>query len=487
VSYSILHLSDLHRAGSDPISNDELISTLLADRDRYVAEEPPVPEPAAIVVSGDVINGVPLGSTDVSHLIRGQYELALDFLARLTDAFLGGDRGRVILVPGNHDVDWNTAYSAMEPVPNDQLPKSIEQLLFGPQSDLRWNWEELRAYRIVDRSRYEQRLDAYHAFVREFYDGVDLLVPPSPHSYYWLAELDGGRIGLAAFNSCSGNDCFARQGTIPQEAIAQAHMTLRERQRGYDLQMAVWHHNVEGVPAVSDYMDISSVYALTDKGFRLGLHGHQHRAQASYRVIKLPQEAGMAVISAGSLSVGDRGLPTGVNRQYNIIEIAGAYDGARVHVREMAVGTSFAPAMRAELGGRSWVDLSWGADERTGAARDEAREQALVLDAERALAEGRGTNAAELLRRVSRAPGSYARALMIRALAAEGSGDELISEIAEPHSVNELVTLVKALGDKGEIQRARDVLSSHSAAIGLTEATRKDLEAWLHAKEQLAR
>jgi hypothetical protein len=34
VSFGILHISDLHRSGTDPIGNDELLSTLLADRDR---------------------------------------------------------------------------------------------------------------------------------------------------------------------------------------------------------------------------------------------------------------------------------------------------------------------------------------------------------------------------------------------------------------------------------------------------------------------
>lgn len=57
---SILHISDLHRSPDDPISNDVLISSLVADRDHYVAEDPPVPAPEAIIVSGDLIQGASL-------------------------------------------------------------------------------------------------------------------------------------------------------------------------------------------------------------------------------------------------------------------------------------------------------------------------------------------------------------------------------------------------------------------------------------------
>jgi len=62
--FSILHISDLHRSPHDPISNAELVSALVGDRDRYVREDPQVPAPEVIVVSGDVIQGVPLNTVD---------------------------------------------------------------------------------------------------------------------------------------------------------------------------------------------------------------------------------------------------------------------------------------------------------------------------------------------------------------------------------------------------------------------------------------
>ena len=60
--YSIMHISDLHRSPDDPITNEELVSALLHDRDRYVKEEPAMSAPQALVVSGDLIEGVGLGA-----------------------------------------------------------------------------------------------------------------------------------------------------------------------------------------------------------------------------------------------------------------------------------------------------------------------------------------------------------------------------------------------------------------------------------------
>jgi 3',5'-cyclic AMP phosphodiesterase CpdA len=98
--FSILHISDLHRSPRDPISNDELVSALVGDRDRYVHEEPAIPAPDAIVVSGDIIQGVPLGAANHEAELAAQYEVAGQFLDELVRRFLNGDRSRLILVPG---------------------------------------------------------------------------------------------------------------------------------------------------------------------------------------------------------------------------------------------------------------------------------------------------------------------------------------------------------------------------------------------------
>src|SRR5437870_2400034 len=102
---SILHISDLHRNPDSPIRNDALLGSLENDRQRYTMKEDPlVRPPDIIIVSGDIIQGVPPGTIDVDEKLREQYGEALDFLGQAADLLVAGDRQRVVLVPGNHDV-----------------------------------------------------------------------------------------------------------------------------------------------------------------------------------------------------------------------------------------------------------------------------------------------------------------------------------------------------------------------------------------------
>jgi predicted MPP superfamily phosphohydrolase len=167
--YSILHISDLHRSSDDPISNEELLASLATDRERYTRSDPPIRAPDAIVVSGDVIQGVGLGHKDSKKALKEQYEVAEDFLSRLADDFVQGDRSLVVIAPGNHDIDWNVAREAMELVPFADEPSP--NTAFSPTSKFRWSWKDRRFYHIVNQALYDQRIDAYSQFVERFYRG----------------------------------------------------------------------------------------------------------------------------------------------------------------------------------------------------------------------------------------------------------------------------------------------------------------------------
>jgi len=69
--------------------------------------------------------------------------------------------------------------------------------------------ENRRFYKIMDRQLYERRLDAYWDFIARFYAGVSAGASISRDRQFGIFSLDRGRIGIAVFNSCLGNDCFA--------------------------------------------------------------------------------------------------------------------------------------------------------------------------------------------------------------------------------------------------------------------------------------
>ncbi len=417
----------------------------MADRDRYVCEVPRIRPPDAIVVSGDLIQGVRINTPDWENEITQQYEVCHDFLVALTDRFLAGDRSKVVLVPGNHDVAWPIAAASMEVV--DDAALRLDPASFGPKREHRWDWEKRQLYRIKNRIRYNERFDFYRSFVARFYHDVPLAYPIAADSHFQLFELAEGRIVVAGFNSCFGNDCFAFHGCIPDSAIAEAHLLLRAREAQYELKMAVWHHNVEGAPYVSDYMDIDSVYRMIGGGFRLGLHGHQHRSDIGQRVIRIPAQEPMLVVSAGSLCAGPRDLPTGVNRQYNVIELDDTFTSACVHIREIAVSSVFGQARRTELGGHSFVKFDLSASPPTGASNrataTDAREANAVAAAERFSAMANYSAAVDQLLPWAKQSG-YPRTLMVDALNKGLLWDRLHTLVSPPLAIGELLLLVDA-------------------------------------------
>ena len=94
VPLRILHLSDLHvSADTDPLS---LLEPLAADL-RDPREGPGVDRLDYLVISGDITN----------RAAPQEFEKAREFVSALIEQF-GLTAERCILVPGNHDLDWDT-------------------------------------------------------------------------------------------------------------------------------------------------------------------------------------------------------------------------------------------------------------------------------------------------------------------------------------------------------------------------------------------
>ena len=134
---------------------------------------------------------------------------------------------------------------------------------------------------------------------------------------------------VVGFASWHGNDCFCRVGEINSESLALSR-ELIEKSRS-PLAIAVWHHNVEGGPRAQDYMDQHVLHRMMDFGFSIGLHGHQHYPGATPFELRSLGGTTMAVIGAGSLSVGNSELPMGERRQFNIVVIDPARETITVH------------------------------------------------------------------------------------------------------------------------------------------------------------
>ena len=115
---SIMHISDSHRGKDTLITNSSLLTSLINDKERYTTfEEPLIRAPDIIIVCGDIIRGSEHESNS-KQKIQYQYDEAIGFLTDLANEFIDGNKHRVVLVPGNHDVDWKYSRESMVKIDN---------------------------------------------------------------------------------------------------------------------------------------------------------------------------------------------------------------------------------------------------------------------------------------------------------------------------------------------------------------------------------
>ena len=481
----LMHISDLHRSIGEPVSNAELVAALERDLSRQSGEDPPIPPPDALVVSGDLVMGARLDDPDPGGTIREQYRQAEELLSEITELLFGGDRSHVVICPGNHDVDWCQARASMELVPEADIPVDVYGALAEPGSLLRWDWSERALYRIVDPAVYDGRMDKYWDFLDQFYGDTNVLRLPASGEDPLLVELFDRRVLIAAFNSCWANDCFRRRGEINPEAIARMHLNLLKQAWEYDLRIAVWHHSTVGPPSADDYLNVEQVYALIDYGFRLGLHGHQHRSELSLHELRRPEYGSLAVVSAGSLAAGHAELPRGANRQYNIVELRKDLTGARVHFREIETG-GFGPRRLNSFGGRSYGDVSWDAiPSIVGTPIDNygLNRSTSIHIAEAAYQAGDDDKVLFLLGPVLSDLDAYGRRLLADAAARAKQWRVLVDHFVPPVSLEEVALIVKAAVRLGDFELARSTVHYGGDALGLPSPQQVELLDWISAEE----
>ena len=436
---------------------------MASDAKRWDSEA--IPWPDLIVVSGDLVQGVKWDHEDPDAEIAAQYAEAGDLLCRLAAEFVGSDRSRVMFVPGNHDVHWGRARSAMTPL--SDCPRGIARDAFRPDSKIRWSWEDQRAYMITDTNAYESRYDHFRRFRAEFYGelgpepivdvGNDLVVAEYP-------SLD---LIVVGFASWYGNDCFCHVGAIDPAAVAASRKLRADTSA--QVAVALWHHGVQGGPHAQDYMDGHVIHRLIDYGFNVGLHGHQHYPGAAPHELHLPNRTSMAVVGAGSLAVGDAQLPQGERRQFNIVVIDTTDEAVTVHVREMSSGGVFTRSHRSDFGGKTSITLDLPA---SYTAQQESTGTQLLDEAMTAVRTGQFETALELLPRIVDSSHSHVkRKVAIEALDGLRRHEELLQLLDPPQNADEAVKAVALLVEAKRYDEAMAVLQA--ASTMLDDATRK--------------
>jgi len=307
---TILHLSDIHRTPDEPVSNEHILNALIRDLERQQKDER-LPKPDILVISGDL--------TQASR--EEEYEEAFTFIDTLKNELTVPDMSRVIVVPGNHDINWDISGTVFTRT-GCSKPSGVDDALIVPMGPL---------YLWTDEKSFAQRLAPFSEFYRRIRNrGYD--VERKDQFDIWIYPEFG--ICFVGLNSCDRVDHVRFQGEIYEEALFNAENRLKDKKikeiESY-IKIAVWHHDLNwlGRPEQTDCLNPSILGHLVDAGYDLGLCGHTHRTDFNnykYHEFNLP------VVASGSLCAGPRQRQESIPRLYNLICIDGNKE-VRVYTR----------------------------------------------------------------------------------------------------------------------------------------------------------
>lgn len=289
----------MHRFGESEISyslSEELTRELnRAMRDRSRIED------VVLVISGDLTYA---GKNN-------EFTLVENFLVELCSS-LGLRRDQIVLVPGNHDIDWQLAD--------------------------------------------EYRFDNYLVFVRKFYgeDAFKAFYPlvqwnfkidstrPNPNEIVYYKQ--HGHLLLVGLNSCIRETKQFHYGYIGLKQLDHVDRLLKQV-TGPTVKVAVMHHHLHPFPEAFNpqkdkdiWLDMSTVrdaglveQRLEQMGFDLVLHGHKHKPQLRETLItdRLAERSTdtrsltrtLIVSGAGSVGVNAQELEHSEANHFALIEV----------------------------------------------------------------------------------------------------------------------------------------------------------------------
>jgi HEAT repeat protein/3',5'-cyclic AMP phosphodiesterase CpdA len=317
----ILHLSDLHFGTPDQANHwsNQLAADLYNDIN--------ISHLDALILSGDIAN----------YSTEEEYKAAEQFLHNLRQDFPLNPE-QIILVPGNHDLNWKLAKKAYKLIDRDDYD--------GELKDGHYIEESASVIRVRDEEDYKQRF----AHFSQFYE--TLKQKPYPLDYDQQATLDHlpeQNLLILGLNSAWQLDHhYKTRASINTNALSNALTQIR-RNPDYknSLKIAVWHHPLDS--AWEDRItDQGFLEQLAVNGFRFFLHGHIHKAETSlFRYDMSTNGRKLDRICAGTFGAPVREWVPGYPLQYNLLKIAD--NQLTVYTRR-----------REELNGAWKPDARWG-------------------------------------------------------------------------------------------------------------------------------
>lgn len=249
----ILHLSDLH-IHKDGLRDQRIVlQSLFADIKKTSAKKGAYD---LIFFTGDLI--AKGGYSDAS------IQLAIEeFIVPLLDA-ANIEPSRLILVPGNHDVNL----------------KEQSSLLAGAQKGLRTEDEVASYLEEAINSSIKTGLEGFNALIGKL-GGAEAAVLNNNHYRAYQLDIGGLRVGVAAFNSAWHATGAAADGDYGHLRIGRKQTDeLVEAMKGADVKFALAHHPTDWLTP-KESQSFRRQLLLHFDGF---FHGHNHDPDVTFSV-----------------------------------------------------------------------------------------------------------------------------------------------------------------------------------------------------------
>jgi len=285
----ILHISDIHLGNlSEALKyciqlETDLIKNLKVEKLDY------------LVISGDIAN----------FSTHEEYDAATELIKEIVTRFRL-DSNCIIIVPGNHDINWGLSEDAYKFTKNNEIPDFLPESKFIPAGD--------SGVLLRDEELYKQRFFNFNKF---FYkDIIGTSYPLDYNNQGILYENSEDKILFLGLNSCWEIDHHKphnNRASINMEALSNALSRLMDDKYDNWLKIAVWHHPVFGL----EMMENDFMQQLADHGFQICMNGHIHEASENF--YKYDDNRGIHIIEAGTFGAPKREQVSGIPLQYNLL------------------------------------------------------------------------------------------------------------------------------------------------------------------------
>lgn len=291
----ILHLSDLH-FGTDAdaiLWSNQLAIDLRQELDCNRID--------AMIISGDVAN----------LAVEAEYKAAKIFVEKTCKRF-AIERSHLVIVPGNHDLNWKLSKKGYILKDIDDLEESIVEGEYIPVSK--------DVVRLKQADLYRKRFSSFS----RFYKGVKgVSYPLEDGKQGILYHLKDHNLLILGLNSAWQVDhYFTKRAGICNTALAAALDEIMQHPDYSEcLKFAVWHHPISS--SFEDrIIDHGFMELLAQSGFCVCFHGHLHKTISE--LVRHDRSAGgrkIEIVGAGTFGAPVKEWTQGYPLQYNLLKI----------------------------------------------------------------------------------------------------------------------------------------------------------------------